>query len=136
MGLCFWFFLLVALITFFFGDLMILKIFGSEYVEASSALKIYAFAGIIVSMNVFFAQRFILLQKNYIYLYGSIAGALSNILLNCYLIPKIGINGAAWATLISYLLPNIIVSIFFKLQVRQIFCSSIYYIFTVKSFKH
>ena len=79
-------------------------LFGSQFTEAANVVRIYAWAGIAVSIGT--VANYYLLNENYVKLslFSSIVGMSSNVLLNIVFIPIYGISGAALATLISYAL--------------------------------
>ena len=79
-------------------------LFGSQFTEAANVVRIYAWAGIAVSIGT--VASYYLLNENYVKLslFSSIVGMASNVLLNIVFIPIYGISGAALATLISYAL--------------------------------
>ena len=79
-------------------------LFGSQFTEAANVVRIYAWAGIAVSIGT--VASYYLLNENYVKLalFSSIVGMSSNVLLNIVFIPIYGISGAALATLISYAL--------------------------------
>lgn len=92
----------IALVVSLLARPIILILFGGEYFESISVLSIYAWSiiGIFlgsVSFNYLIAENYVK-----IYFWVSFLGALSNIILNLWLIPIMGINGAAVATVISY----------------------------------
>jgi len=89
-------------------------VYGSEYLAAGPPLRILALTiltafpvGIII--HAFFAHN---KQSKLVPLWG--AGAVLNIVLNLFLIPKQGITGAAWASLLTQLIINSL--IWFKMK--------------------
>jgi len=102
--LMFWLAVLVAFFMTIFAYPIIKLLFGTPYIEAVTALKIYVWAGIGVSLGVAVAQYIIANNLTKITFYNTMLGALLNVVLNILLIPRMGINGAALATLISYTL--------------------------------
>lgn len=105
-------------LTFFMGtatlfllliNKYILNIYvGNEYLDAwkySPPLMIAFFAG---SLSDFWGAFYIASKKMEIYLYSSIGGALVNIILNFALIRNIGTIGAAFATMVSYIVVMLI----------------------------
>ncbi|MBF0547343.1 MAG: flippase [Candidatus Riflebacteria bacterium] len=126
MGLFFWGWLTLSIIVFIFSEKIILLMFGKTFLPSAPILTVHIFSGIIVSMGVIFSNRFLLKNQQIIGLYGTIVGAVANILLNFILIPKYGGVGAAWATLISYIVPPAFQSIFFDFEIARIHFRSIY----------
>ena len=91
----------IALPMTFLSDFIINLLFGSEYALAGGVLAIHIWAGIFVFLGVVRVKWII--NENYQF-YGmicTISGAISNVILNIWLIPIMGIMGAAWATVIS-----------------------------------
>jgi O-antigen/teichoic acid export membrane protein len=88
--------------------------YGQAYFGAGAVLSIHIWAGLFVFLGVA-RSKWILTEnlQKYSFLYYSI-GAVSNIALNLYLIPIHGINGAAFATLISQFIAVILGPFFIK----------------------
>jgi O-antigen/teichoic acid export membrane protein len=92
----------IAIPVTIFADVIIVGLFGREYLEAGSVLSINVWAGIFVFLGTACGayttsenlSRFSLVQNSF--------GMLTNISLNLILIPQLGSKGAAIATLISY----------------------------------
>lgn len=106
--------LIIAIFIASYSDFIIQLFFGEEYRSASEILKIHIWAGIFVSLGVIRSSWII--AENY-QVYGmifTITGALINIILNLILIPSLGGVGAAWATLISYLISAYLSGVCFK----------------------
>ncbi|MFA0540177.1 flippase [Vibrio sp. 10N.222.52.B7] len=105
----------ILLASFFsiFSELIIRNTYGIDYIEAASVLSIYTWASIPVFLGV--SSTIWILSENLqkYKLIMDVFGALLNIALNLYLIPKYGVLGAAYATLISYSLTLILVSSIF-----------------------
>lgn len=102
MDLLFSFSLVVVIIVLAFGRPVILILFGSEYSGAASILHIHIFACIFIYMRSLISKW--LIAENFL-VYSLVshgAGAVVNVIVNLILIPKMGGEGAALATLISY----------------------------------
>jgi O-antigen/teichoic acid export membrane protein len=78
-------------------------IFGYRYLPAAGALQIHIWAGLGVFWGVALGQYLISENRTLINLALTLSSAILNIILNLFLIRNWGINGAAVATLISYL---------------------------------
>jgi O-antigen/teichoic acid export membrane protein len=88
----------------------IIKIlYGIEYIESVPILQIYIWSG--VGLFLMTGINKYLMTENHLksIFYYNLLAVITNILLNIILIPKIGLMGAAWATLISYLVGPLIV---------------------------
>jgi O-antigen/teichoic acid export membrane protein len=98
----FWLSILIALPISILAKPIIAILFGQAYLGAVGTLSIYVWAGIGISWGT--AVTYYLLAENYtgVFLLTTSVGAIINILLNIFLIPRIGIMGGAIATLISY----------------------------------
>ena len=92
----------IALIINVFSYQILNLIFGNAYVEATSALQVYVWAGIFVSLGLASTQYLIASGFTKISFYNTALGMILNIVLNIILIPKMGLVGAAIATLIAY----------------------------------
>jgi O-antigen/teichoic acid export membrane protein len=99
-----WLAILIAFPMTFLSHWIVHLLYGSQYAQAGDVLRIHIWAGVFVFLGV--ASGFWLVNEN-LQIFSTIntlIGALSNIGLNYFLIDSIGIQGAAWATLISYAL--------------------------------
>jgi O-antigen/teichoic acid export membrane protein len=101
----------IAIPVSLFSPFLIQFLFGQQYLPAAGALQIYIWSNLFVYLWV--ANNKYLIAENFtkIALLLAIVGVVANITLNFFLIKKIGILGAAWATLISYLI--MVFSVFF-----------------------
>jgi O-antigen/teichoic acid export membrane protein len=91
----------IAIPMTFLSDWLIQLLFGSEYALAGGVLAVHIWAGIFVFLGV--ARGKWIINENYQF-YGmvcTVSGALANVVLNIWLIPLLGIMGAAWATVAS-----------------------------------
>lgn len=129
MGYFFWGTLIFSIIISFFSTQIIEILYGADYLRAGGVLAIHIYAGVITSMGVVFSQKFILDGTTKTYFYGTLAGAVSNIILNLWLLPLYGAYGAAIATTISYAMPMLFLSVVFDRQIGMIFISSVIYPF-------
>lgn len=86
----------------FIGEWVIGFLFGKDYSQATSVLMIHIWTVIFVSLAVSSGRY--LVAENLVWkaFYRNIVGVMTNIVLNFYMIEAYGINGAAFATLISW----------------------------------
>jgi O-antigen/teichoic acid export membrane protein len=77
-------------------------IFGQGFIASAGALQIHIWAGIGIFLGVALSQYLISENLNIINLTMTLSSAILNIILNLFFIRYWGINGAAFATLISY----------------------------------
>jgi PST family polysaccharide transporter len=121
----FWLSLVVPILITLFAESIILLVFGEQYRGASTPLSIQCWAGIFVFSGLVSNHWYLVENLNRYNLYRHIAGAAVNIGLNVILIPRYGISGAAFATLItqfasSYLfdLINVRTRVIFRIKTR------------------
>lgn len=103
---------LIAIPISILASFIIVNLFGIEYLGSVSALKIHIWAGVGVFWGYAITQYLITENYTKIYLAITTIGAVLNIILNLILIPKYGINGAAIATVVSYIITTFSVLIF------------------------
>lgn len=122
-SIMFWFSFLIAIATTMFAHLIVYILFGTQYLGAVTTLKIYVWAGVAVSLSAGLSQYLIAENYTKISAISTIVGAILNVLLNIVLIPLYGIEGAAFATLISYSASVIAILIFQKnhSQIKNIY---------------
>jgi len=97
-----WMAIAIALPMTFLSDWVVNLLYGGQYNQAGSVLMIHIWAGVFVFLGVA-SGKWLLSENLQIYsIINTSIGAIVNVGLNYILIPKIGISGAAWATLISY----------------------------------
>jgi len=102
----FYFFILIAIVSLLFAlpihflsGFIIWILYGSKY---AIILSVYVWAGIGYSIGVA-ATNYLTAENHRIAIFMSaLAGAASNVILNFVFIPRFGIVGSAYATLISY----------------------------------
>lgn len=94
----------IAVPVSIFAKTLMFLVFGPDYISGVSALQIYVWAGVGFFVGVAVNQY--LMSENMlktIFWLNTLTMSV-NIILNIYLIPLLGMNGAAWATFISYLI--------------------------------
>ena len=101
-SLMFWIAFLIASFITIFSYPIVKILFGNSYLRAVTTTQIYVWAGISVSLGIVVGQYLLAQNLTRISFYTTIIGAIVNVLMNIILIPRVGINGAAFATLISY----------------------------------
>ena len=112
--------ILISFFIFVFSKSIIGILYGSEFYESIDVLKINIWSLIFVSMGVISSQWYIIKNKQHFSLYYVLLGAIANIILNYFLIPLYGANGAAISTLISYSMIILIFDLLSK-ETREIF---------------
>ncbi len=107
----------IALPTTLLAYWIIKILYGVEYIQSVPILQIYIWSGVGLFLMTGINKYF--MTENYLKLifYYNLLAVLVNIILNIVLIPRLGLTGAAWSTLISYLISPIIILLthkFFK----------------------
>lgn len=97
-----WFAIAIALPMTFLSDWLILLLFGQAYQEAGQVLMIHVWASIFVFLGVASGKWYITENLQRLTLFNTSIGATLNIVLNLIFIQKLGVIGAAYATVISY----------------------------------
>jgi O-antigen/teichoic acid export membrane protein len=82
---------------------LIVQVFGAAYQDAGLVLAIHVWAIVFVSLNLASGKWFIVENRQIWLFQRHLLGAGINVALNLALIPDFGINGAALATLVSYM---------------------------------
>ncbi len=111
----------IAVVMFFISDVLISTLYGKEYLNASNVLIIHIFGSIFVFMRALFSKWIVNEGLYKFSLLTHSVAALVNVVLNIILIPKAGGVGAAWATVLSYVLSSYLILVFFN-ETRQFFC--------------
>ncbi|KXX67292.1 flippase [Flammeovirga sp. SJP92] len=122
-----------CLFNWFFGEWIILFLFGDAFLPSYHIFSIQCI-GAIFLFNASLRSNYLSLSNNqHIIMYSTILGSIINVGLNLYLIPEYGGTGAAYATLITQFFSLYVVNIFFKetrkislIQVRNLFLIDAY----------
>lgn len=107
-----WIFILnlpITILMLLFSGVFINLFFGSEYLPAVNALRILVLGQFFYSIGIVSNNLLLSYGKSKIILSNLIFTSIINFILNWNLIPKYGINGAAFATFISLTLLAILV---------------------------
>ncbi len=101
---------LVLVWPIFLGAGFIIRfIFGASYQAAIPVLQIYAWSSVGLFLAWAMGQYLLVENKIKIIFFGNLATVIVNVLLNLWLIPRLGLSGAALATLVSYFIIPLIV---------------------------
>jgi len=107
-------FVLVAVPIYLFAEVLIVKLYGIEYQAAGYLLSLFAlrlfFSNMGVGKSVFIVNESLFKYS----LLTVVIGALSNITLNYFLIPRFASVGSIMASLISFTISIFLVDLFFK----------------------
>jgi len=109
-----WLAIAIALPMTFLSEWIVTILFGPEYSQAANVLMIHIWAGVFVFLGVAFSK--FLISENFTKktFARTLVGAMMNVLLNYFMIPKFGISGAAIATLLSQFTANYLYDFFDK----------------------
>ncbi len=99
----------IAIPTTFLAPIFLPAIFGLEYLASVPILQIYIWSGLGLFLGWAINQYLISENKAKLLFKLNALAMLANIALNLILIPIIGLNGAAWTTLISYMILPLVV---------------------------
>jgi polysaccharide transporter, PST family len=120
--------LVIALPMTFLSGTVVTTLFGNGYAEAGKVLAVHIWASLFVFMSIATSPWFISEGLNHLSMYRTIIGAISNVILNLFLIPTYEGFGAAIATVISYALASFLSNAtdpktlkIFQMQVKSIF---------------
>lgn len=97
-----WIAILIAFPVSIFSDSITTILLGKNYLPSSPVLAIYIWAGVATFLGVSSSQYLITENLTRISFYRTLLGMIVNVILNILLIPKFGIVGSAYATLISF----------------------------------
>ena len=93
--------------------------YGPQYADAAVILAVHAWAVVFVFLGVARSQFLINAGLTQFSLFCTVAGAVANVILNLFLIPRWGGEGAAMATVVSYAVSAWMTS-FFSHKVRPV----------------
>ena len=96
--------LVISCSIFIFSEQLVLITFGDDYSSAIQVLRLYTWSIVFVFLNNASWKWYIAENLQRIAMLRLCLGAIVNIGLNMLFIPKFGLQGAAYATLISYIL--------------------------------
>ncbi len=110
----------VAIPVSFFSDWIITLLFGPDYIQAGTVLIVHIWSGIFVSLGVTSGMWLVNENLQKLALYRTLAGAVVNVVMNLYLIPSLGVVGAAVGTLLSQFIAAYMFDLF-NAKTRAIF---------------
>ena len=97
-----WIAILIALPVSIFSETITTILFGKGYLPSAPVLSIYIWAGVATFLGVSSSQYLITENLTKLSFYRTLLGMIVNVVLNILFIPKFGIIGSAYATLISF----------------------------------
>jgi len=115
-----WMAIAIALPMTFMSDWIVELLYGGQYNEAGSVLMIHVWAGVFVFLGVASGKWFMVENLQMLSLWRTFSGMIINIVLNLLLIPKLGINGAAIATIFANFMAAFLFDLF-NYKTRKMF---------------
>lgn len=113
-SLIIWLCIFVSIVVCIFGPLIIRILYGEAYMGAIETLRISIWSETFAMIGTARGIWILCENKNKYVKYYLVIGAIVNVILNALLIPVYGINGAAFATLITQIVTSIIAPLFYK----------------------
>lgn len=113
-SLIIWLCIFVSIVVCIFGPLIIRILYGESYMGAIETLRISIWSETFAMIGTARGIWILCENKNKYVKYYLVIGAIVNVILNALLIPVYGINGAAFATLITQIVTSIIAPLFYK----------------------
>jgi len=115
-----WLGISVAVIMTLTSKLIVFILFGKEYIEAATVLAIYILGGLFMCLGTTSGIWFSVENLQKYSFYRTLNGAIVNIILNYFLMPKIGLIGATIVTIIAQMFAAYIFD-FYNIKTRKIF---------------
>lgn len=109
-----WLCIIVSVLIVILGKMIVFILYGAEYFGAIPALRIVIWCETFAMIGSARGIWIICENKNKYVKYYLAIGAVINLVLNAVLIPSMGINGAAIATLITQITTSVIAPLLFK----------------------
>ena len=91
----------IALPMTFLSTPVVVALFGSGYAESGPVLAIHIWASVFVFLGVASSQWFVAENRQILSFQRTVLGAVINMVLNYLLIPKFGVLGAAYSTVLA-----------------------------------
>ncbi|MCH8538310.1 MAG: flippase [Alkalimonas sp.] len=92
----------IAVLMSLVAHWLVPALFGPEFTPAIAVLQIHIWAGCFIFVRYLISQHLVITEQEPLSLLSHGVAAALNVGLNWWLIPIMGIQGAAWATLIAY----------------------------------
>lgn len=115
-----WVAIFTSVVVCFLSTFIIDVLYDDEFAEAAPILALYFWSSVFIFQGSLASQAYLTEKKQQYAVYYTLGGAIINILLNIYWIPKYGLKGSSYATLVSYACSGFIFNFFFK-DTRSIF---------------
>ncbi len=105
---------LILAFTVLFSEYLVNIVYGEQYLGAAEILQVHVWAIFFIYLGCVQGIYWVAEGLPKVFLFQTLLSAILNIVLNLYLIPIYSGLGAAWATLISYGFPIVLMPYFFK----------------------
>jgi PST family polysaccharide transporter len=112
-----WLAIFVSVFMTFFSDWVVNLLYGSQYSDAGSLLKVHIWTGIAVSFGLVWSKWILIENKLKMIIVFHLIAMIINILYNFYFIPTQGVMGAAIATAFASLTAQSIGILFYKRKI-------------------
>ena len=106
----------ISIPTTIYSKYILNLLYKEQFDQASTVLMFHIWAGVLVSLGVVTSSIVIANNKQNNALISTSIGAISNIILNLLMIPRFGIIGAAFTTILSQIISGLIVPIYFRVD--------------------
>jgi O-antigen/teichoic acid export membrane protein len=113
--------LLIAIFTTIFARPLLIFIFGGQYQASVLILQIYVWSSLGLFLSMAMSQALLTENKLKTIFFSNLGAMVVNVVLNVFLIARLGIIGAAWATLITYSLLPLFMWLGGKWEKKKIF---------------
>ena len=90
------------MVILYIASFLLNFVISSDYTLVAPTFRIHVISLLFVSYSIAASRQYTLFKKVKLFSLYTGFGALTNLILNAVLLPKMGIAGAAWATVISY----------------------------------
>ncbi|WP_405268136.1 flippase [Cellulophaga sp. Ld12] len=109
-----WGSIILCILITFLSPIIVNLIYGDKYLDSIEILKVFTWQSVFIAMGAVAAQIMIIDNKHQVAYIKSLAAGILNIVLNFIWIPKYGIMGAVWASLVAYVTSSYIAHFFIK----------------------
>jgi O-antigen/teichoic acid export membrane protein len=90
-----------ALAMYAASDLLVGWSYGPQYPESAGLLRVLCWGLVFVLANTVLTQAALALERDRAYLWAAGLAALTNVTMNCALVPRLGISAAAYTTVVT-----------------------------------
>ncbi len=108
-----WLFIIIGIPMALFSNTIIVTLLGKEFAAAGPVLKIHIWSAYFVFLGIATSRWLLLENLQIVEFISAVFGAITNVVLNIFLIPQLGIQGAAISTLIAQFASSYFIFLFF-----------------------